>query len=420
MPIKFLDKKTFLVQVQRGGVRRTRRGTGNEATAKRIEEEMLAELAHDLKMDAAADLLGLDRAKAKAVPVPTLREFFERRWVEHAKVVQNEGTRRTSRTPFNYLLYYLGDKTLDELLRPSAVNAFVEAMKAAGPISFTVRRDGQPRRRKCEVLTNSTINKSLQLLQAVLNLAYAEQVVTAPPRVDQLPTDDSRPVLPPTEEEFRQVLAACERFREVAPLLAEVVEFAAETGLRRSEVFHLTWGSVDLARDAVRVEMQAKGRLVNGRAWRPKHNKWREVPLSGRARAILDRRLAEGPSAPDDQVFPNRGGAPYERMDRAPEAAGKGYFGDAIEAAGLKGRVTYHSLRHLFAVRLLTRGVPITVVSEILGHSDVNMTVKRYGRFASDAKVKWDAVRVLDGRTDAGAPPRLVALPGGRGATERG
>jgi hypothetical protein len=29
-------------------------------------------------------------------------------------------------------------------------------------------------------------------------------------------------------------------------------------------------------------------------------------------------------------------------------------------------------------------------------NSDINLTVKRYGRFASDAKVKWDAVKVLD------------------------
>ena len=58
--------------------------------------------------------------------------------------------------------------------------------------------------------------------------------------------------------------------------------------------------------------------------------------------------------------------------------------------------MSFHGLRHLFAVRLLTRGVPITIVSDLLGHSDINLTVKRYGRFASDAKVKWDAVKVLD------------------------
>ncbi|MGC4121251.1 MAG: tyrosine-type recombinase/integrase [Myxococcales bacterium] len=75
---------------------------------------------------------------------------------------------------------------------------------------------------------------------------------------------------------------------------------------------------------------------------------------------------------------------------------GKGYFADAVIAAGLSGKVTFHCLRHLFAVRLLTRGVPITVVSELVGHSDINLTVKRHGRFSSDAKVKWEAVKVLD------------------------
>ncbi len=40
------------------------------------------------------------------------------------------------------------------------------------------------------------------------------------------------------------------------------------------------------------------------------------------------------------------------------------FFPDAVEAAGLKGASSFHGLRHLFAVRLLTRGVPITIVSE--------------------------------------------------------
>src|SRR5262249_50722516 len=86
----------------------------------------------------------------------------------------------------------------------------------------------------------------------------------------------------------------------------------------------------------------------------------------------------------------------YVRMDRAPECAGKGFYRDVVAAAGLSGKMSFHSLRHLFAVRLLTRGVAITVVSELLGHSDINMTVKRYGRFASDAKVNWDAMTALD------------------------
>ena len=89
-------------------------------------------------------------------------------------------------------------------------------------------------------------------------------------------------------------------------------------------------------------------------------------------------------------------------MDGAGEGAGSGWFPAAVEAAGLNGKVTFHGLRHLFAVRLLTRGVPITVVSELLGHSHIQITVKRYGRFASDAKVKWRRSRCSISRIVAG------------------
>jgi integrase len=170
-----------------------------------------------------------------------------------------------------------------------------------------------------------------------------------------LPTDDSKTVLPPTEEEYAALLKASAGFREIAPLLPEVIEFTAETGLRRGEVFSLQWSSVDLDRGAIRVEMQQKGRLVNGVAWRPKHNKWREVPLSAKAKAVL-KKVAGGKAEPVGLVFPNKGGAPYERMDRVDGVEGKGYFADAVIAAGLAGKVTFHCLRHLFAVRLLTRG----------------------------------------------------------------
>jgi len=430
MAIRTIDSNHHVVQVQRGTLRRTKRVTGTEAEAKKVEALLTAELVHELKLDEAASLLGVERAPASgAAGAPakmTLREFFESRWTEHAKVVQNETTRRTSATPWKYLIYYLGDRPLDELLRPSEINAYVEAMKKNGPISFSIRLDGKPRARKCEQLTNATINKGLECLKAALKLAHAEGVIAVPPQIDILPKDDSKTVLPPTEEQFDTLLASSEKFRHVAPLLPEVVEFTAETGLRRGEVFNLTWRSVDLARGAIRVEMQNKGRVVNGVAWRPKHNKWREVPLSARAKAIVEQQRAAAPFAsPTDHLFPNKGGCPYVRIEHAPATSGTGYFDLAIADAGLKGEVSFHGLRHLFAVRLLTRGVAITIVSELLGHSDINLTVKRYGRFASDAKVKWEAVKVLDAPEAAPAAPaaqppiqeqprRLGVIDGGR------
>ncbi len=152
-----------------------------------------------------------------------------------------------------------------------------------------------------------------------------------------LPEDDSKPVVPPSEAEYHSLLDACEKFRDVAPLLPEVVELTALTGLRRAEVFNLLWSSVELDRQVIRIESARRGRRVNGQAWRPKNGKWREVPLEPVALDLLQRLRDLVPHGPDDPVFPSRGGAPYARMDRAPEAAGKGYFPDAVAAAGLFG-----------------------------------------------------------------------------------
>jgi integrase len=399
VPYKILnDKGDFIVQVQRAGKRVTKRGTGGEAEAQKIEQQLSGQLDKERQFLEAAAALGVQVASVKAPAVkqsPKLRDFFAKRWVEHAKVVQNAGTRRTTESRFNYLLHYLGDCRLDELLSPAAINAFVETMVKNGPLVFATRKDGQPWRRTEEQFSNATINKTLQCLRSLLYLAHKEGVIDSPPRVDLLPEDDSTPVIPPSEEQFKVLLRLAEDFRAVAPFVPEAIELDAETGMRCGELFNLTWRSVDLQRGAVRIETQGRVRLVNGRAWKPKHNKWREVPLSRRAREILETMRARVPPEPAELVFPNRGGAPYVRLERAPDCAGKGYFRDVVVAAGFDGVVTFHSLRHLFAVRLLTRGVAITVVSELLGHSDINLTVKRYGRFSSDAKVKWDAVNVL-------------------------
>ena len=48
--------------------------------------------------------------------------------------------------------------------------------------------------------------------------------------------------------------------------------------------------------------------------------------------------------------------------------------------------VTWHTLRHTFALRLLGRGVDIMTVKELLGHSTVTVTM-RYTHSHLDSKV---------------------------------
>ena len=236
MAIRFIDKTTFVVQVQRDGVRKTQRGTGTEADAKRIERELAGELEHERKVGEAARLLGVSTDVAapmgrapRAKRVPTLNEFIKDRWADHAAVVQNATTRRAQRTAIAYLGYYLGDKPLDVLLRRAEVNAFIEAMKKNGPVSFSKRKDGQPKARKVDELKHATINKTLTCLRAILNLAHVEEIISEGPRIDLLPEDDSHAVIPPEEEDLAKLILTAEDFRTPAPWLPDVIDFLAET-----------------------------------------------------------------------------------------------------------------------------------------------------------------------------------------------
>jgi integrase len=63
--------------------------------------------------------------------------------------------------------------------------------------------------------------------------------------------------------------------------LADLIEFALFTGMRRGEVLRLTWERVDRARGVVLPDVTKNGRR-------------REVPLNGRADAVLARRGSKG------------------------------------------------------------------------------------------------------------------------------
>ena len=62
-----------------------------------------------------------------------------------------------------------------------------------------------------------------------------------------------------------------------------------------------------------------------------------------------------------------------------------------MKRAGL-GKVTWHMFRHTFASRLTRDGVDIVTVKELLGHTNINCTM-RYAHSNDDAKRR--AVRRL-------------------------
>jgi integrase len=57
-------------------------------------------------------------------------------------------------------------------------------------------------------------------------------------------------------------------------------------------------------------------------------------------------------------------------------ATGRG-FELAAARAGIEG-VTFHSMRHAFASRLIDRGISSTVLAALMGHESSTITERRY------------------------------------------
>jgi site-specific recombinase XerD len=131
-------------------------------------------------------------------------------------------------------------------------------------------------------------------------------------------------------------------------------------GLRVSEVVALKVSDIDAKRMLLRIE-QGKGRKDRDAMLSPQLLElMRDWWVEGRRRGVL---------LPRGWLFPGRN--PIEplstrQLNRAVHAA--------AEAAGIKKRVSPHTLRHSFATHLLEQDTDIRVIQVLLGHAKLDTT----------------------------------------------
>lgn len=144
--------------------------------------------------------------------------------------------------------------------------------------------------------------------------------------------------------------------REHLPALDfKLVAFAVETGMRRAEQFKLRWKDVDLEHGVLTIPMSKSG-------------KTRHVPLSDEALRIL--RSLDSLLSP--WVFPS----PEDSLKARSAASFVAHrFTPALCKAGIVG-ASWHTLRHTAASRRIAAGVDLVSVKEILGHRDIQTTMR--------------------------------------------
>lgn len=145
------------------------------------------------------------------------------------------------------------------------------------------------------------------------------------------------------------------------------------TGLRLGEICALKWKDIDLERKLLCVNSTVQRITVEGRKKKtailegePKSPfSKREIPLSEELADLLSR-YCDGTESyvvnKDKPMEPRT----YQNK-----------FHQYLREAGIR-QTNFHTLRHTFATNCVSSGSDIKSLSEILGHSDVKITLNRY------------------------------------------
>lgn len=247
------------------------------------------------------------------------------------------------------------------------------------------------RRREGEGAAASTINKEVGLLSAGINYACREWGWEIPnPAAGQKVREPEGRVRWIDREQFSQLIGAAQGMRR-APHLADFISLAVHTGCRKGELLGLEWDRVSLG-----------SRLIYLEAKHTKAGKRRTVPLNEDARlAIVGRDRFRAQFCPDSRwVFANRDGARIADV--------KTGFASACRKIGLED-FRIHDLRHTCAAWLVTSGVPLAEVRDLLGHASITMT-ERYAHLAPENL--RNAVRLLESNASQSGHIELVAAGG--------
>ncbi len=205
----------------------------------------------------------------------------------------------------------------------------------------------------------STVSRSVASMRAFFQYLTRERVI------DKDPSEHLKP--PKVEKKMPEVLTV----REVDLLLAQpsqetpkgirdkaMLELLYATGIRVSELIHLTWPDVNLSMGYITCRERDKERVI---------------PFGSIARRALHHYLADARKVfvgdqETEVLFTNCSGKPMSRQGFWKIL--KGY----AASAGIEKDITPHTLRHSFAAHLIQNGADVRSVQEMMGHSDISTT----------------------------------------------
>ena len=283
---------------------------------------------------------------ADCAEAPLFRDFVAGSWRAACYELCKPSTKTSKDWALNnQLLPAFGDLSLDKIDRTGVIRWF-EGYSATAP---------------------GGANSALLVFRQIMNHAISRgHIETNPTRgLKRNPRPKLTRFLSREEiGRLHEVLDGYEPRRPSCKAQVDIIRLLLLTGCRTGEILKLRWREVD--GDTLELEDSKTGP--------------RQVLLSPEARAIIERQPRSG----SPWVFPSPMNPARARFDIS-------LWKKVRKLAGIED-VRLHDLRHTFASQAAMQGIPLPVVARLLGHAQVQMTL-RYAH-VSDRDVEAAAERI--------------------------
>ena len=305
----------------------------------------------------------------------TVGEWLDEWWIVYCLPSKKNSTCTGYENEINlHLKPYVGRYLLQELKAQhvqAAVNALIREGKAP-----------------------STIRKAYTILHAALDRAVINQMLLHNP--------SQHTILPKMEQQDIRFFTLDEQRRFIDALpdstAGRALFFILGTGIRAAELTGLRWSDIRGNSFRVSQTIRRNRNYKEGAEHRtflesssPKTKVGRRtIPISPKMQQLLARhrkiqmqtRMAKGAEwNANDLVFCSEIGTPYEGRNLTR------VLHRTLEKAGLE-IMGVHALRHTFATRAIESGMDVRMLSEILGHAKVSLTLQLYAHSSMETKIK--------------------------------
>ena len=284
-------------------------------------------------------------------PCPTLAEYVEDVWLPKTSLHRKPSTRyRTGMALTGQLLPAFGTMRLDEIDR-TAILRWFEPYSRTAP---------------------GGANRALEALSTIFNHALGNGIIEFNPakRIPRNPKKRMTRYL--TAEERERLLKELDRPHRQFRYRRLAIKMLLFTGCRANEILSLRWDEV--GENEINLSDSKTGA--------------RKVWLCAEARAILtEAREMQKSTGESEFVFPN----PWMKGRSLQNI--RLFWRSLRERVGIPD-VRLHDLRHSFATEAVRQGIPLPVVSKLLGHSTLKMTMRYTHVSNSDAEEAAERIAV--------------------------